>query len=63
MKVQFNCLYCNHFWDEYFYSIEQAEGTICPRCKDKNLKVKQADSGDYFGYEKKTTKDAYIKKK
>lgn len=63
MRCELICNYCGHHFIEFYYSPDQLEHERCPVCKDKNLKVKQADSGDYFGYEKKTTKDAYIKKK
>jgi Zn finger protein HypA/HybF involved in hydrogenase expression len=63
-NIRFNCMYCDHFFSDYLYSVDDVEKTVCPVCKDGNLKVLDSSKGDTFGYSYDEAKpDAYIRKK
>lgn len=52
-QIKVECLYCGHEFEEYLYTIDQAEYLTCKVCKDKHLRVigdKRDDNRDPFGY-------------
>lgn len=47
-KYYCTCLYCNHKFEEYIYS-QYNNSVVCPKCKDKNIKMKpEEDKLNYY---------------
>lgn len=60
MKLQCECTYCGHKWIEHCspYNVEYYKrDASCKKCRDQNLKFKEEQSGDIFGYHPKEKKD------
>jgi Zn finger protein HypA/HybF involved in hydrogenase expression len=47
MLCEIECTYCSFKWTKYIYDTESFE-TSCPKCKDKNIKVKKHKTVDYY---------------
>lgn len=51
VKLELNCLYCGNMWVEEFFI--KPNKFVCKVCLDSNIKVKEYENMDIFGY--KTT--------
>lgn len=51
------CTYCGHIWNrKTFLNLEKSH-LKCEKCQDKNVTLKKAEYGNYFGYEEDETED------
>lgn len=58
--IKLYCNYCGHKWDEYLYSIEAAENSRCPECKDTH--PVEWTKKDVYGYEYEPKRQSREKK-
>lgn len=50
MIIHITCNYCDFKWEKNIYTRDSVSSEVCPKCKDTNLKVKDAkqDKIDYY---------------
>lgn len=49
-ELELRCMYCDKHWTKTVYYMSSAEDAKCPRCGDSNVKVKEVEKSDVYGY-------------
>lgn len=50
MTVELECMYCGHKWEQTVYNKQTVENACCPKCKDSNLKIRDASAAKIDTY-------------
>lgn len=50
MRILFECTYCGNRWEDEVWNQSRIESTRCPKCGDKKLKVKDANTAKIDTY-------------